>query len=79
MALRPDSFCDYSAKRHMEEIAQEDTHKSLRFWYERAVNEQKAELRHYKKKIKAQAEAVNIIIEEDPSIEQRDGPEAIKA
>ncbi len=38
----------------MEEIAQGDTHKSLRFWYDRAVDEQKKEFREYKKKLKAQ-------------------------
>ncbi len=45
MALRPDSFCDYSVKRHMEEIAQEDTQKSMRFWYDQAVDEQRKELK----------------------------------
>lgn len=54
MALRPDSFCDYSVKRDMEECAQEDTHKTMKFWYERAVDEQKGELRSYKKRLKAQ-------------------------
>jgi len=54
MALRPDSFCDWSVERHMQEIAQEDSHKSLRFWYDRAVDEQRAELRQYKKKLKIQ-------------------------
>lgn len=54
MALRPDSFCDWSVKNRMEELSQEDTHKSLRFWYDRAVDEQRAELRQYKRKLKAQ-------------------------
>lgn len=53
MALRPDSFCDWSVKNHMEEFAQEDTHKSMRFWYDQAVDEQKAEFREYKKRLKA--------------------------
>ncbi len=53
MALRPDSFCEWSVKNRMEELSQEDTHKSLRFWYDRAVEEQRAELRQYKKKLKA--------------------------
>ncbi len=38
----------------MEECAQEDMHKSMRFWYERAVDEQKKELREYKKRLKTQ-------------------------
>jgi DNA-binding CsgD family transcriptional regulator len=53
MALRPDSFCDWSVKNRMEEIAHEDTQKSMRFWYDQAVDEQKAEIRQYKKKLKA--------------------------
>jgi DNA-binding CsgD family transcriptional regulator len=54
MALRPDSFCDWSVKHHMEECAQEDTHKTMKFWYECAVDEQKKELKDYKKRLKAQ-------------------------
>lgn len=79
MALRPDSFCDWSVKRHMEECAQEDTHKSIRFWYEQAVDEQKKELKEYRKKLKAQIELepVPLTIEEDLS--QSDRPEPIKA
>jgi hypothetical protein len=53
-ALRPDSFCEWSVKNHMEDLAQEDTAEMMRFWYERAVDEQKAEMRQYKKKLKAQ-------------------------
>lgn len=38
MALRPDSFCEWSVKNHMEELAHEDTQKSMKFWYECAVD-----------------------------------------
>jgi hypothetical protein len=53
-ALRPDSFCEWSVKNKMEELAQKDVTEMMRFWYERAVDEQKKELREYKKKAKAQ-------------------------
>jgi len=52
-ALRPDSFCEWMVKNRMEELSQEDTAERMRFWYERAVDEQKKELREYKKKLKA--------------------------
>ena len=54
MALRPDSFCDWTVKNRMEELANEDTQKSMRLWYEQAVDEQRMELRDFKKKAKAQ-------------------------
>ena len=38
----------------MTELAKEDTVELMRYWYERAVDEQKKELREYKKKQKAQ-------------------------
>ena len=79
-ALRPDSFCEWSVKNHMEELSREDTAGMMRFWYEEAVDEQKAELRQYKKKAKAQGvqiEPVPLTIEEDHS--QSDRLEAIKA
>jgi hypothetical protein len=53
-ALRPDSFCEWSVKNHMEELSKEDTAGMMRSWYEQTVDEQKAELRQYKKKAKAQ-------------------------
>jgi hypothetical protein len=34
----------------MEELAHEDSQKYMSYWYERAVDEQKRELRDYKKK-----------------------------
>jgi len=63
----------------MTELAKEDTAEIMRYWYERAVDEQKKELREYKKKQKAQIEPVPLTIEEDLSQDQSDGPEPIKA
>jgi DNA-binding CsgD family transcriptional regulator len=65
MALRPDSFCEWSVKNHIEELANEDAQKHLAFWYEMAVDDQKRELKEYKKRLKAQAEPVPLIIIED--------------
>jgi len=79
MALRPDAFCEWSVKNHMEELSQEDTVEMMSFWYEQAVDEQRAELRQYKKKAKAQIEPVPMTIEEDHSQDQNDGPEPIEA
>jgi len=42
-ALRPDSFCEWSVKNQMEELAHADAQKYMGYWYERAVDEQKAE------------------------------------
>ena len=78
-ALRPDSFFDWSTRNHMSDLAKEDTAEIMRYWYERAVDEQKKELREYKKKQKAQIEPVPLTIEEDLSQDQSDGPEPIKA
>jgi hypothetical protein len=50
MALRPDSFCEWSVKNHMEELAHEDAQKYMSYWYERAVDEQKKELRITKRR-----------------------------
>jgi len=38
----------------MEELSQEDTAEIMRYWYERAVDEQKKELRDYRKRAKLQ-------------------------
>lgn len=66
----PDYFCDYSVKRHMEECAQEDTQKSMRFWYEQAVDEQKKELRDYRKGLKAQGPpmVVPVLLSVEPEL-----------
>lgn len=71
-ALRPDSFCDWSVNNRMEDLAREDTQEMMRYWYERAVDEQRAELRQYKKKTKAQTqfpqvEPVPLTIEDEIS------------
>ena len=82
MALRPDSFCEWSVKNHMEELAHEDAQKYMAFWYERAVDEQKRELREYKKRLKAQGaliEPVPLIIEEDVSLNKGNRQEPIEA
>lgn len=71
MALRPDSFCDWSVKNHMEELAHEDVHKHMKLWYEIAVDEQKKELKDYKKRLKAsQIELVPMTIEPMGDAEQ---------
>lgn len=79
MALRPDSFCEWSVKNHMEELAHEDAQKYMSYWYERAVDEQKKELKEYKKKQKAQIEPVPMTIEENRSSDQGDRQRAIEA
>ena len=51
----------------MEELAQEDAKKSIAFWYEQAVDEQKKELREFKKKTKAlppQIEPIPLTVED---------------
>jgi hypothetical protein len=68
-----------------KEVAEADTPELMRYWYERAVDEQKKELREFKKKEKPQLPRIEPIpitieeIEEDPSQGQGDGPEPIKA
>jgi hypothetical protein len=82
-ALRPDSFSDWSVKNRMHELAQEDVAEMMIHWYERAVDEQKKELREYRKRAKVQEdqpqlpqlEPVVLSIEEDLSPDQN---EAIK-
>jgi hypothetical protein len=80
-ALRPDSFGDWSVKNRMHELAQEDAAEMMKYWYERAVDVQKKELREYKKKVKAQeieVEPVILTIEEDLSSNQDGMQEIIK-
>jgi len=88
MALRPDSFCEWSVKNRMEELSQEDTAEMMRYWYERAVDEQKKELRDYRKRAKLQEALTQLpqieltAIEEggdDLSQGQGDGLEPIEA
>lgn len=80
--LRPDSFCDWTVNNRMEELAREDTFEMMRYWYNRAVEEQRAELRQYKKKLKGQlpqVEPVPLTIEEDLSQGPGERSEPIKA
>lgn len=54
----------------------------MRYWYERAVDEQKPEIRQYRKKQKSldtQVEPVPRVIEVDLSQSQGDKPEPIEA
>ncbi len=77
MALRPDSFSDWSVKNRMEDLAHEDVHKHMKLWYEIAVDEQKKELREYKKKAKAQEAQVQLLqIEAIPLTFEENLPEA---
>jgi hypothetical protein len=78
-ALRPDAFSDWSTRNQMGDLAQEDAAGMMRYWYERAVDEQKAELRQYKKKAKAQIEPVPLTIEKDLSQGQGEVSEGINA
>jgi hypothetical protein len=68
-------------KNDMEELAHEDAHKYMAYWYERAVDKQKRELRDYKKaRTQIQlphVEPIPMTIEEDLS--QNDRLEPIKA
>jgi len=89
MALRPDSFCEWAVKNRMEELSQEDTAEMMRYWYEQAVDEQKKELREYRKRAKLQEALPQLLqIELAPAIEegeedltqdQGDGLEPIEA
>ena len=54
LALRPDAFSDWSERNHMSDLAKEDVAGMMKYWYERSVDEQKAEIRLYKRKLKAQ-------------------------
>jgi hypothetical protein len=82
MALRPDAFSDWSEKNHMSDLAKEDSAKMMRYWYEQAVDEQKAEIRQYRRRLKAQecqVEPVPMIIEKDIFQNRGDKPKAIEA
>lgn len=57
----------------MEELAHEDAQKYMGYWYERAVDEQKKELKDYKKKLKTQEVLPQLpLIELIPALEKRD-------
>jgi hypothetical protein len=82
MALRPDAFSDWSTRNQMGDLAKEGAAEMMRFWYEEAVDEQKAELRQYKKKAKAQTQLPRVEpvpltireIEEELSMGERPEP-----
>jgi DNA-binding CsgD family transcriptional regulator len=86
-ALRPDSFSDWSVNNRMETLAREDAHETMRYWYELAVDEQKREIREYKRKMKSQTQLPHIepvpltieAVEEDIPQGQGDSPEPIEA
>jgi hypothetical protein len=85
--VRPDSFTDWSTKQWTEQVGKNLTIKWIDSEYECAVDEQKRELKEFKKKEKAQAqlpkiEPIPLIvedIEEDLPQDQGDRREAIKA
>lgn len=82
MAVRPDVFSNWSERNHMSDLAKEDAPGMMRYWYERAVDEQKAEIRQYKKKMKAPhspVEPVSLTIEKDHSQGQGDESEPVEA
>ncbi len=90
LAIRPDAFSDFSLRNRFEEVAEENTPELMRYWYERAVDEQKKELKEFKKKTKVQEEQTQLPpveplpmtieeIEEDLPQGQGDRPEPIKA
>jgi DNA-binding CsgD family transcriptional regulator/glutaredoxin len=88
--VRPDSFTDWSTRQWTEQVGKDLTIKRISIDYEQAVNEQKKELREYKKKEKALEEQIQLpqvepvpmtieAIEEDLPQGQGDRPEPIKA
>jgi DNA-binding CsgD family transcriptional regulator len=90
LAIRPDAFSDFSIRNRFKAVAEEQTPEVMRFWYDRAVDEQKKELRDFKKKEKAQEEQIQLPqiepmpltiedVEEDLPQAQRSRPEPIKA
>lgn len=87
LAIRPDAFSDVSVRNRFRVVAEEQTPEVMRFWYERAVEEQKKELREFKKKEKPQLPRIEpmpitieeIEVEEDLPQGQGDRPEPIKA
>ncbi len=82
LALRPDAFSDWSERNHMSDRAQEDVAGMMRYWYERAVDEQKAEIRQYRKKLRSQVvkvEPVLLTVVDDLSPTQNDRQEPIEA
>lgn len=85
LAIRPDAFSDFSVRNRFKAVAEEQTPEVMRFWYERAVEEQKKELKEFKKKEKLPLPRIEPVpitieeIEEDLPQDQGDRPEPIKA
>lgn len=87
LAIRPDAFSDFSVRNRFKEVAEEETPELMRYWFDRAVDEQKKELREFKKKEKPQLPRIEpmpitieeIEVEEDLPQSQGDRPEPIKA
>jgi hypothetical protein len=82
MAVRPDAFSNWSERNHMSDLAKEDAPGMMRYWYERAVDEQKAEIRQYKRRQKvqeAQVDLVPLTIEKDLSQDQGNVSSLIEA
>ncbi len=82
--VRPDAFTDWSTSKWTVETGKSLAIKWVDGEYEKAVDEQKKELREYKKKTKAQpqlpqVEPVPMTIEEDLPQAQSDRPEPINA
>ena len=80
--VRPDAFTDWSTRKWTVETGKSLAIKWIDGEYEKAVDEQRKELREYKKRAKSQTqlpeeEPVHLTIEEDLS--QGDKPEPIKA
>jgi hypothetical protein len=80
--VRPDAFTDWSTRDWAKETGKDLAITWIDGEYEKAVDEQKKELREYKKRAKSQTqlpqvEPVPLIIEDDLS--QGDRPEAVKA
>jgi len=81
--IRPDAATDWSTAQFTEKLAKKDAIEWVECEYEEAVEEQKKELREYRKKAKVQTqlpqvEPVPLTIEEDLSQAQRDIPEVIQ-
>ena len=82
--IRPDSFTDWSTNKWAAETGKSLAIKWVDSEYEKAVDEQKKELREYKKRAKSQpqlpeVEPVPLTIEDDLFQDQGDGQEPIKA
>jgi hypothetical protein len=75
--VRPDAFTDWSTRDWTKETGKDLAITWIDSEYEKAVDEQKKELKDFKKKAKSQVEPVPLTIEEDLS--QVDRPEPIKA